>query len=276
MCVVTLTRDHKSVALATNLWSHGRMQPRTEELLYVLLWTADSLMRPTWCNLTSSFEEWAWHNRLGRRLAELERQKLVERRPGSAGGRIVRLTREGVWRALGGRDPATQWGRSWDGRWRMVLFDLPAEQSKLRQQLRRVLHVNHFGYLQDSVWITPDSVLAVRANLRDTKVDPAAVLVMEGRPAAGESDAEIVQAAWNFPEINRRYEQYLRLVRGAPPGASGFRAWALRENELWKKAVQFDPLLPTALLPKVYAGLDAFETRKRILGILKTQHTQMD
>ncbi len=32
------------------------MRPSTEEFLYFLLWNADSLMRPTWRNLTDPFE----------------------------------------------------------------------------------------------------------------------------------------------------------------------------------------------------------------------------
>ena len=31
--------------------------------------------------------------------------------------------------ALGGRDPQEQWARPWDGRWRLVLFDVPTGQN---------------------------------------------------------------------------------------------------------------------------------------------------
>ena len=38
----------------------------------------------------------------------------------------------------------------------MVVFDLPEAKNKLRVRLRRFLQEQHFGYLQNSVWITPD------------------------------------------------------------------------------------------------------------------------
>ena len=44
------------------------MKPQTEELLYYLLWSADTLMRPTWRRLEEPFEAWAWRNGLIRRL----------------------------------------------------------------------------------------------------------------------------------------------------------------------------------------------------------------
>ncbi|HYD83142.1 MAG TPA: hypothetical protein VEA63_03800, partial [Opitutus sp.] len=81
------------------------MKPQTEEFLYFLLWTADSVMRPTWRNVSDSFESWAWRNGLGRRLADLEARKILERHPEPDLSRVVRLTQRGKDLALGGRDP---------------------------------------------------------------------------------------------------------------------------------------------------------------------------
>src|SRR5438552_9324369 len=115
------------------------MKAKTEELLYLLFWNCDMLARPTFRNLTDSFESWAYRNGLGRQLAVLERQKFLESRSAdgdysSAVDRVLRLTEAGRLHVLGGRDPETRWRRRWDGRWRIVLFDLPNAQSKLRNR----------------------------------------------------------------------------------------------------------------------------------------------
>lgn len=240
------------------------MTPRNEELLYFLLWTADTLMRPTWRNLNDSFEQWAWRNRLTRRLAELERLKCIERHPEPDLERVVRLTAIGRRIALGGRDPMTQWSRPWDGLWRIVLFDLPVHQTKLRQQLLRVLRRSHFGYLQNSVWITPDASVTVKGLLGEARVEPEAFLVVESRPAAGETDGEMVAAAWDFAEINRRYDLYERFVKQLPRKAA-LPGWARRENALWQAAANLDPMLPMVLLPTGYRGREALTARKRVL-----------
>src|SRR5260370_916786 len=86
------------------------MQAKTEELLYLLLWTCERLARPTFRNLTDSFESWAYRNGFDRQLTELERRTLVESSIAPARGRessdrVLRLTEAGRLHALGGRDP---------------------------------------------------------------------------------------------------------------------------------------------------------------------------
>jgi len=239
------------------------MRPQTEELLYFLLCTAETFIRPNWRNVNDSFETWAFRNGLGRRLVQLDRQKLIERHPAPDLSRVVRLTQTGHRLALGGRDPTAQWGRPWDGNWRFVLFDLPTHRVDLRRQLLRVLRRHHFGYLQKSVWATPDEAGAVRATLGEAKVQPDTFLVLEGRPAAGESDNEIVEAAWDFTLINQRYEQCLALYRKNPPLGPRLAEWGRQENAAWKNATLLDPLLPSALLPPGYLGREVLRRRKQ-------------
>ena len=71
------------------------MQPKTEEFLNLLLWSADRFMRPTFRNLTDSYEAWAYRNGLLRQIASLEKNKLVERDRGAPGDRLYRLTELG-------------------------------------------------------------------------------------------------------------------------------------------------------------------------------------
>ncbi len=244
------------------------MKPQTEVFLYYLLWTAEQLMRPTWANLNESFEGWAWRNRLDRRLAQLERQKLIESHPQPDLHRIVRLTEEGRRMALGGRDPVEQWSRPWDGLWRLLLFDLPVEKARLRMQLWRSLRAHHFGYLQGSVWVSPDPTGKLREILGTGPAHPESSLLIEGRPAAGESDEEIVSGAWDFALVNRRYQQYLEFLRQPPPTGPRLMAWSQRENRLWLTACRTDPLLPQQLLPPGYLGKEAFTQRAAAFSIL--------
>ncbi|MEX2045252.1 MAG: hypothetical protein WD941_07855, partial [Opitutus sp.] len=173
--------------------------------------------------------------------------------------------------ALGGRDPAACWIRPWGGQWRLILFDLPIDQTDLRKQLWRVLRRHHLGYLQGSVWATPDHAGKLRASLGEAPVDPESFLIMEGRPAAGETDAEIVEAAWDFSLINRRYKQYLHFIEKPATVDARLPEWARRENAAWKAAAQLDPFLPRALHPKGYLGMEAFRRRKLVFAGLAAE-----
>jgi len=45
--------------------------------------------------------------------------------------------------------------KSWDGRWRLLIFDIPETRKMLRDKIRHTLVVAGLLRLQDSVWIYP-------------------------------------------------------------------------------------------------------------------------
>lgn len=247
------------------------MTASNEEFLYVLLWTADTLMRPTWRNVNDSFEAWAWRNRLGRRVAELQKQQLLERAPEYLAHAFVRLTNAGRLAALGGRDPDEQWRRPWDGQWRMVLFDIPVREHALHLRLWRNLRRQGFGFLQNSLWITPDPI--DRERLAQSSAIPSVelIIVMQGRPAGGESDAAVVQGAWDFDAVNEGYRRCQAWLKQAPAAGAGFdtlRDWARAERAAWMHAVHQDPFLPASLLPRGYLGQRTWEQHRVTLARL--------
>ncbi len=60
--------------------------------------------------------------------------------------------------------------KRWDGRWRMVVFDIPEKHRKTRLRLRTMLRSLGFVQLQASVWVYPhdcEEVIAlIKAELR--------------------------------------------------------------------------------------------------------------
>jgi phenylacetic acid degradation operon negative regulatory protein len=251
----------------------------TEEFLYELWFIADSTLRPSWRDLAGAdFEAWAWRKGLSRRLAELAKKKLIEDLPErTTSARLVRLTESGRRVACGGRDPTKEWARAWDGKWRMFLFDLPFDDQVVRVRLHRLLRQCHFGYLQGSAWLTPHPADRICDMIRSTPVDPESLVLFEGRPISGESDAALVSGAWDFQEINRRYDRYLEILRAAPRnGARGpchrdaVRVWLHRERVAWREVCQLDPFLPAVLLPADYRGRTAWLTQQATMREMAT------
>ena len=249
------------------------MDSKTEELLLALLWTGDVLSRPTWRNLTESFEGWAYRNGFSRQLQRLEKQQLLERQSGHSSDRLYRLTRAGCLCALGGRDPEGCWNRLWDGRWRLVFFDVPRTRNTARDKLRRYLRRKGLGCLQNSVWITPDFMKEERDLLSGVPADVGSLIWFEGRPCAGETDAEIVAGAWDFADINRRYVIYQQVLDRLPrhrletkTAAMRFCRWLGEEREAWLDAMSHDPLLPKCLLPSPYFGCQAWRKRLEVMA----------
>lgn len=60
--------------------------------------------------------------------------------------------------------------KKWDGRWRMIVFDVPERRRHVRHRLREVMLEIGFVRLQDSVWVYPydceDFVALLKAELK--------------------------------------------------------------------------------------------------------------
>jgi phenylacetic acid degradation operon negative regulatory protein len=249
------------------------MKPKTEEFLNLLIWSAHLLTRPTFRNLSESYESWAYRNGLSRQVTTLENEGMIERDRAALDDRLYRLTAKGRLHALGGRQPEERWSRPWDGQWRVALFDVPVGHNAHRERLRRYFHRRGFGCLQKSVWISPDSMAEELPLLGDGKINVKSLILLEARQCGGESDAEIVASAWDFQRIARRYTRHLTILAHRPASALQTRAaaksllqWAAAERKAWLEAVTSDPLLPARLLPPGYLGQEAWRRRVEVLG----------
>jgi DNA-binding transcriptional regulator PaaX len=266
------------VARSSAFWQDLRMHAKTEELLYLLLWTCEVLLHPTFRNMTDSFEGWAYRNGFHRQLADLERRLFLESvsPPGTnrrSPERIVRLTESGRLHALGGRDPVVWWNRAWDGQWRLALYDVPKVEGHRRNRVRDALRANGFGWLQQSVWVSPHPLPEQGTLLAGAPIDVESLILLEARPCGGETDRQIVSGAWDFDELNQLYADELKVLdrfpdrwSGTEPEARRLRQWIEAERAAWLEAVRWDPLLPGCLLPEGYLGQKVWDKRLKILS----------
>lgn len=243
---------------------------KPEDLLALLLFVGDKFSRPTLANLCEDFEQFEHRHHLRRALSRWEEQGLLERRR-SARNVVYTLTKAAREHAQPFGDPRKQWERGWDGLWRLFIFDLPSRQLGVRCSLWRWLRAHRFGYLQDSVWVTPDPVQQLAQTLALFRDNPENFVLMESKALAGGSDAAIVLGAWDFPKINAGYNRYMEFVHSHTPAAIGssdaVRLGGLirEERAAYASAQQPDPFLPRRLWPPGYLGLQAFRARTQFL-----------
>lgn len=97
-----------------------------------------------------------FNQRVTQALLRLERRGLIEVR-GEGRKREVHLTPRGervVDRLYAGAYAIPLPAR-WDGKWRLVMFDVPEKRKKVRDTLRMLLRTAGFIHFQDSAWIQP-------------------------------------------------------------------------------------------------------------------------
>ncbi len=90
-------------------------------------------------------------------LAGLRRRKLIEYVSDKNGVTTVRITSKGKTRLKSFSMDLLSIDKQakWDGKWRVVMFDLPIQYTKVREYLRLKLKQLGFIQLQKSVWVYP-------------------------------------------------------------------------------------------------------------------------
>lgn len=91
---------------------------------------------------------------LGQTIKRLEKQKLVEIIYPD-GHPLVKITQNGKIRALRYKlsEMQIKKPRRWDGKWRLVIFDIPEKYKRIREIFRYHLKTMGFYQLQKSVWV---------------------------------------------------------------------------------------------------------------------------
>lgn len=250
-----------------------------EEILTLLMYGVDLLSLSGFRKWDQSYEGWLYSNGLLSRMHYLEKQKFLLRE-GKKSEWVYRLTAKGRALALGGRDPEQMWQRPWDGWWRQIIFDLPVGQEKARARLIRWLRSHGFGYLQDSVWISPDPVTEIAAAVKGFSDNAEAFTILECHCAPGFSNDTLVSGAWPFDRINDRYDAYQKVAERTAKRIRGERlhprelfVLMREERHAWLSGFEVDPLLPMTLWPGKYKGRRAWMARREVLQALKAQIT---
>ena len=75
-----------------------------------------------------------------------------------SGKRGILLTKKGDERVLRIKQKLGLQPKRKDGKWQMIIFDIPETKKKLRDILRSTLRFFGYEYLQDSVWVCPYDV----------------------------------------------------------------------------------------------------------------------
>jgi len=104
-------------------------------------------------------------------ISRMRRKRLIEFREmrGKRYPRLTKLGQEHMQRLQIGAVQIVK-PRVWDGKWRIVIFDIRENQSSIRTKVRRLLQQLGFLQLQKSVWVHPydceELITLIKADLQ--------------------------------------------------------------------------------------------------------------
>lgn len=100
--------------------------------------------------INKSFNHWKKEE-----INNLSKEKLITKNQSKSGDITLTLTEKGRFRALNIRFKNLQNNNNkWDGKWRMVAFDLPLKYKSERDAIRYKMKIGGFYKLQDSIFIS--------------------------------------------------------------------------------------------------------------------------
>ncbi len=143
----------------------------------------------------------------------------------------------------------------WDGKWRMVSFDIPERVRPERLVLVRELLKLGFAPIQKSTFISAHPLLGVVSRFATDLGTRQFLRLFEVEKI--DNEKETMEAVWNLKEINSRYLHFLRRAKIAKDD----RYWPLKAKRLELEFVQIyeaDPHLPAEFLPNNWAGSKAY------------------
>ena len=223
---------------------------------------------------------WIWNRSYPRMTAyrqalyRLRRDGLIARRDGGAGSPTLALTSEGRRHVSSEIMPERFWNQRWDGRWYLLMYDVPERERRYRDALNHFLTRLRMGCLQKSVFV---SVRDIRPMFYDLDIAAAVAEyanLFESRTVFGQSDAAVVARAWDFDRLRRMQGDYLdacQVRMHRPSDAIPFPAvLADMRAELaeYREAMRMDPLLPKPLWPSDYLGPQVVAMFRRRLRCL--------
>lgn len=167
----------------------------------------------------------------------------------------------------------------WDGKWWILLYNIPEEKRHLRDKLREELVWSGFGPLSNSCWITPNN-LQKEINLMIKKYQVEEYVTYFHASYEGmQTHQDLVKKCWDLNEINEQYagfiEQYSqnyiihknKISKNEMSDSSCFVESALLVHQ-YRKFLFIDPSLPDELLPEKWLGDSATALFKDYNAIL--------
>lgn len=180
---------------------------------------------------------------------------------------FYRLTSRG-WNKLRENIPIFKLAQKrWDGRWRIVIFDIKEKTRLLREGLRRKLLSLGFGRWQRSVYISPHPIEEeMNQYLQSHKLFPYAICLVVHKTGLGD-DRALADFVWKLDELNDKYEEFIDDCGRLKVTVKTGNLDESKIGELWinyRELISKDPCLPAELLPN---GWLAERARKEIIGL---------
>ena len=153
----------------------------------------------------------------------------------------------------------------WDGKWRVVMYNIPEEKRQVRDDFRKELQWSGFGNLSNGCWISPNNFeKEIHLLISKYKIEEYVQLFLS-KHIGPQPDDHLVQKCWPLDEIGEKYEEFIdSYSKKFIVHQSVIQSGEMSDEEcfiertnlvhVYRKFLFVDPFLPKELLPERWIG----------------------
>lgn len=147
--------------------------------------------------------------------------------------------------------------QKWDGKWRMVFYDIPNEKKGIRDSLKSKLKELGFGMIQESIYITPYDLAQDLSEFIEAQQLDDYVFIGEINKLLIGNKKQLAEKIWGLEKLNDRYWEIEQKTNAKKPIAEIISDY--------EEILQEDPCLPKELLPDNWIGDKVHKEIKKLI-----------
>ncbi|MDH7475896.1 MAG: PaaX family transcriptional regulator C-terminal domain-containing protein [Microgenomates group bacterium] len=155
----------------------------------------------------------------------------------------------------------------WDGRWRIISYEIPESKREIRDRLRRSMQGWGLGPWHRSFWITPHPILNNLRDLVSGREEEKYIQAFEADHNFGDKK-NLLEKVWAISQLDKKYRELFRFWHEvlSKEGDKIEKLKKIITNYI--SLLRNDPGLPQELLGKNWIGFEGFNIYKEIKNIL--------
>lgn len=182
-------------------------------------------------------------------------------------GKMYKLTAKGFYDVVLNYPVFRFTQEKWDGKWRILSYEIPEKKRELRDALRRVVASWGLGPWHRSFWLTPHPILDSLKKLISEKEESAYIQTFEADHVFGDRNI-LIEKVWGKTNLENKYRALFKSWH------STLSAEQTKVQKLKKVVTDYveilrqDPGLPKNLIGEQWIGFEAVNLFREIRNIL--------
>lgn len=156
---------------------------------------------------------------------------------------------------------------NWDGKWRIISYEIPESKRKLRDKLRREMQGWGLGPWHRSFWITTHPIGETLKDLVSQKEEEKYIQTFEADHSFGDREV-LIEKVWNKTALDKKYREVFKVWHDTLSKEMDKTDKLAKVVSEYINVIRDDPGLPKELLGEKWIGFEAHNIFKEIKGIL--------